>query len=62
MRLALRAFTLSPAEEDRKLAALRNYQTQMRVMEPFLLAFVRSTELFGQAPLAAAPAAVTPQR
>jgi LmbE family N-acetylglucosaminyl deacetylase len=48
--LALRAFTLIPAEEDRKLAALRDYQTQMRVMKPFLLAFVRTTELFAQAP------------
>ena len=49
--LAPHAFTLTPAEEDRKLAALREYQTQMRVMEPFLLAFVRTTELFAQAPL-----------
>ena len=51
--LALRPVALTAAEEDRKLAALRDYQTQMRVMEPFLLAFVRTTELFAPAPLAA---------
>ena len=39
-------FLLTPAEEDRKLAALRTYETQMRVTAPFLLSFVRSTELF----------------
>jgi LmbE family N-acetylglucosaminyl deacetylase len=39
-------FTLEPAEEDRKLAALRSYQTQMNVTQPFLLSFVRTTELF----------------
>ncbi len=50
--LTPRPFALTPAEEDRKLAALRHYQTQMRVMEPFLLAFVRTTELFAPAPLA----------
>ena len=44
--LGLRPFTLTPAEEDAKLAALRHYQTQLRVMQPFLLAFVRTTELF----------------
>jgi LmbE family N-acetylglucosaminyl deacetylase len=48
---------LEPAEEDRKLAALRAYQTQMKVMAPFLLAFVRTTELFAARPStdAAAP-------
>lgn len=44
--LALSSFTLEPAEEDRKLAALKAHRTQMRVMAPFLLAFVRTTELF----------------
>ncbi|MBS0578964.1 MAG: PIG-L family deacetylase [Proteobacteria bacterium] len=39
-------FALLPAEEDRKLAAVRAYRTQLQVMEPFLLSFVRSTELF----------------
>ena len=39
-------FLLEPSEEDRKLAAVRAYATQMQVMAPFLLAFVRSTELY----------------
>jgi LmbE family N-acetylglucosaminyl deacetylase len=43
-------FALEPAEEDRKLAALRTYDTQMRTLAPFLLAFVRSTELFAADP------------
>jgi LmbE family N-acetylglucosaminyl deacetylase len=40
------AFTLEPTEEDRKLLAVRAYATQMREMAPFLLSFVRTTELF----------------
>jgi LmbE family N-acetylglucosaminyl deacetylase len=40
------AFALSPREEDGKLAALRAYETQLQVTESFLLAFVRTTELF----------------
>ena len=40
------AFALEPAEEDRKLLAVRAYATQMREMAPFLLSFVRTTELF----------------
>ena len=47
-------FALRPAEEDRKLLALRTYRSQMRTMAPFLLAFVRTTELFW-IPAAAAP-------
>ncbi len=43
------AFPLTPAEEDSKLAALRCYGTQMQVLAPFLLAFVRSNELFAPA-------------
>jgi LmbE family N-acetylglucosaminyl deacetylase len=39
-------FVLSYAEEDRKLTALQTYVTQMQVLGPFLLAFVRTTELF----------------
>jgi LmbE family N-acetylglucosaminyl deacetylase len=39
-------FDLAPAEEDGKLHALEAYDTQMRAMAPFLLAFVRTTELF----------------
>jgi LmbE family N-acetylglucosaminyl deacetylase len=44
--LAPMPFTLTPAEEDRKLAALQAHVTQMQVLGPFLLAFVRTTELF----------------
>jgi LmbE family N-acetylglucosaminyl deacetylase len=43
-------FALTAAEEDRKLAALRAYDTQLRGLGPFLLAFVRSTELFAAEP------------
>jgi LmbE family N-acetylglucosaminyl deacetylase len=43
-------FELTPAEEDRKLAALRAYRTQMQTIGPFLLAFVRTTESFSAAP------------
>jgi LmbE family N-acetylglucosaminyl deacetylase len=43
-------FALEPTEEDRKLAAVRAYDTQMRTLAPFLLAFVRSTELFAAQP------------
>jgi LmbE family N-acetylglucosaminyl deacetylase len=49
-------FALLPEEQDGKLHALEAYDTQMRVMAPFLLAFVRTTELFSaraQAPLQA---------
>jgi LmbE family N-acetylglucosaminyl deacetylase len=59
------AFALAPAEEDTQLAALRAYGTQMRSLAPFLLAFVRTTELFSAAPagasLTAAPAAASPR-
>ncbi|HVN44698.1 MAG TPA: PIG-L family deacetylase [Steroidobacteraceae bacterium] len=48
--LAPTAFALEPAEEDRKLLALRAYQSQLRVMAPFLLAFVRSNELYSVRP------------
>jgi LmbE family N-acetylglucosaminyl deacetylase len=48
--LQFRPFTLSIAEEDTKLAALQRYATQLQVMSPFLLAFIRSTELFAPAP------------
>ena len=44
------SFALEPNEEDRKLEALRAYDTQMQVMAPFLLAFVRTTELFAAEP------------
>jgi len=55
-------FTLAPAEEDRKLAAIRAYRTQVRVMEAFLLAFVRTTELFASSPPAAAPTQPSPDQ
>jgi LmbE family N-acetylglucosaminyl deacetylase len=44
--LSPEVFALEPAEEDGKLGALRAYETQMRTLAPFLLAFVRTTELF----------------
>jgi LmbE family N-acetylglucosaminyl deacetylase len=44
--LAPLPFVLEPSEEDRKLAAVHAYETQLKIMEPFLLSFVRSTELF----------------
>jgi LmbE family N-acetylglucosaminyl deacetylase len=43
-------FAVTPAEEDREAQALGAYETQMRDLSPFLLAFVRSTELFSQQP------------
>ncbi len=45
----LAPFELTPAEEDRKLAAVRAYPTQLTTLAPFLLAFVRTTELFSAA-------------
>jgi LmbE family N-acetylglucosaminyl deacetylase len=39
-------FALTPAEEDGKHRALEAYDTQMRMMAPFLLSFVRTNELF----------------
>jgi LmbE family N-acetylglucosaminyl deacetylase len=45
-------FELSPGEEDLKLAALGSYETQLRVMQAFLLAFVRTTELYFLRPAA----------
>jgi LmbE family N-acetylglucosaminyl deacetylase len=44
--LAPVGFELQPAEEDAKLLALSAYETQLRVMAPFLLSFVRTNELF----------------
>jgi LmbE family N-acetylglucosaminyl deacetylase len=51
------AFALAPAEEDAQLAAVRAYGTQLRSLAPFLLAFVRTTELFSAAPAGVSPAA-----
>ena len=46
-------FAVEPGEEDLQLAALQAYRTQMVLMAPFLLAFVRTEELFST--LAQAP-------
>jgi hypothetical protein len=37
---------LSAADRAAKLAVLRLYKTQWKVMEPFLASFVRTNELF----------------
>jgi len=47
------AFPLEPGEEDIEVRALEAYRTQMLLMAPFLLAFVRTNELFSS--LAQAP-------
>lgn len=39
-------FTLSDAEVDIKHQAINSYKTQMQFMAPFLLAFVRTSELY----------------
>src|SRR4029077_186324 len=44
--LAPLPFVLAPAEENTKLAALREHRSQLRMTAPFLLAFVRTSELF----------------
>jgi LmbE family N-acetylglucosaminyl deacetylase len=44
------AFVLTPAEEDAKLAAVRAYPTQLLTLGPFLLSFVRTTEIFTAPP------------
>ena len=49
--LGLAAFDLQPSEEAAKLAALREYHTQMRVMSSFLLSFVRTDELYSSLPV-----------
>jgi LmbE family N-acetylglucosaminyl deacetylase len=49
--LALTAFPLDRLEEADKLEAVRQYQTQMRVMSSFLLSFVRTNELFSTLPV-----------
>jgi len=49
-------FLLQPAEEDGELRALEAYRTQMVLMAPFLLAFVRTNELFSTLAQAPPPA------
>jgi LmbE family N-acetylglucosaminyl deacetylase len=48
--LAPAPFALTDAEEASKLQAVNAYHTQMRIMAPFLLAFVRTNELFATHP------------
>ena len=52
-------FLLDPAEEQRKLEAVRTYQTQMEVMSSYLLGFVRTNELFSSIPVPDRTAGVT---
>jgi LmbE family N-acetylglucosaminyl deacetylase len=49
--LTFTSFRLEPAEEQRKLLAVRTYHTQMEVMSSFLLSFVRTTELYSSTPM-----------
>lgn len=49
--LELLPFRLDAAEEADKLAAVREYHTQMAVMAGFLLSFVRTTELYSSIPV-----------
>lgn len=44
------AFTLTDDEVELKHQAIEAHHTQMRVMAPFLLAFVRTSELYSKAP------------
>ncbi|MBV8910926.1 MAG: PIG-L family deacetylase [Gammaproteobacteria bacterium] len=48
--LVYTSFELEPTEEDCKLLAVRAHETQMRAMAPFMLSFVRTTELYFTAP------------
>ncbi|HEY1888957.1 MAG TPA: PIG-L family deacetylase [Steroidobacteraceae bacterium] len=56
--LGLVAFDLEPREEADKLRAIHQYRTQLRVMSSFLLAFVRTNELYSSLPV---PLAVMPR-
>lgn len=56
--LGLAAFELDPHEEAGKLQAVRQYHTQLSVMSSFLLAFVRTNELYSWLPM---PAAIAPR-
>jgi LmbE family N-acetylglucosaminyl deacetylase len=44
--LGMTPFVLTDAEAALKLQAVSEYRTQMKVMAPFLLAFVRTSELY----------------
>lgn len=50
MRFAPLQLVLSDAEEAGKLRAVEAYRTQLQVMSPFLLTFVRTSELYSAAP------------
>ena len=54
------AWTLEPQERDAKLAALRAYRSQWKIMEPFLASFVRTNELFATLAYPALPATPRP--
>jgi LmbE family N-acetylglucosaminyl deacetylase len=56
--LGLTAFQLDPREEAGKLQAVRQYHTQLSVMSSFLLAFVRTNELYSWLPM---PTAMAPR-
>jgi hypothetical protein len=45
-------FELTEEEEAQKLRAVNAYHTQLQVMSPFLLTFVRTTELYSIIPAA----------
>ena len=49
--LAALPFALTDDEETSKLQAVGAYHTQMQVMAPFLLAFVRTSEIFSAIPV-----------
>lgn len=49
------SFALTKSEESKKELAIKQYKTQIKVMEPFLLAFVRKNELFGTKPVITIP-------
>jgi LmbE family N-acetylglucosaminyl deacetylase len=60
--LGLMAFDLTSREEAGKLQAVRQYRTQLSVMSFFLLAFVRTNELYSRLPMPAASAPATAAR
>ncbi len=51
-----RSLPLHPEEVQRKRRALLCYRSQLRVLKPYLLSFVRRNELFEERPLALEPA------
>jgi LmbE family N-acetylglucosaminyl deacetylase len=53
--MPLAPFRLEAGEEEQKLQALRAYRTQTEIMSSFLLAFVRTTELFSPSPVPQEP-------